>query len=144
MEKTMNKMKRIDKESSINLIVEYVKGKYGFISEESYNNSETNMLTFIDKEDELTYVLDIYPKNPNHFRMYLLFDDEFSLEKLNKVNASIRIAKGTTISIKNKKCTCVEVELMLFGNQNKLTAEAFLEKSKECIVDFVKELSEDE
>lgn len=141
MESNINLRKKINQTSPAQHAIAYIKEKFNVRSEESYgNDTDARMLAFED--DELIYIMDIYPAKPHHLRVYILFDEHFDMELLNKVNAMSRFAKGSFIEQRKSTKFCVEIEQMMYGVQSRISAEKYIDSSIEYLVKFMKNLKE--
>lgn len=141
MESNINSRKQINQTSPTQHVIAYIKENFKVKSEENYDDdTETGMIAFED--DELIFIMDIYPMRPYHLRVYILFDENFNMDLLNKANHMSRFAKGSFIEQPNGTRLCVEVEQMMYGLQSRSSSERYIKSSINHLVKFMSILKE--
>ncbi|WP_447539358.1 hypothetical protein, partial [Klebsiella pneumoniae] len=135
MESNINSRKHINQTSPMQHVIAYIKDNFKVKSEENYDDgTETKMIAFED--DELIFIVDIYPTKPNHLRVYILFDEHFNMELLNKANSMSRFAKGSFIEQQQGTRLCVEIEQMMYGLQTRSSSEKYIKLATQYLVKF--------
>lgn len=143
MDTNVNPKRNINSTTAIDILVSYIKGNFEVKNEDKYNESEAVRLIAFEHED-LTYIMDIYNKKPNHLRLYILFDEPSEIETINTANKLSRFAKGTNINQDSGEKLCIEIEQMMFGVQTRATAEKYILFCIEYINKYLSILVEEE
>lgn len=152
----INELSEVTSDSPISNIISFIESKYEVLEDPSEEKGNEKSIAFI--RNGLKYIVDIYRKTPRHLRVYVLFNSSLNKSILNDVNAEMRFAKATSVNNTNQKenhkkesFLCIEVEQMMFGEQDSNSAEEYLEFSirriNKCIVkllEYQKEQDEKE
>ncbi|HGM5967042.1 hypothetical protein [Serratia nevei] len=143
MDANVNSRKNTSSPSPIENIVSYIKENFKVKDEDTYGeNNSVGLIAFL--HEELTYIVDVYPKKPQHLRAYILFDEPSDVRIINKVNALSRFSKGTNITQSSGERLCIEIEQMMYGIQTKASAEHYILFVIEYLKKYLHALSEEE